>query len=131
MHQPNDDEQKKEDEKLNDALKKHYFSFDIGNWGDLSDLLKEMLYGPQLDHKLYQQLNSFTDAIFATWGDIPEASTTKSIFIGKNSYGEPIYKTNHFISNRLQTEYLNHIRQHAAWTLSQPEYYNELQVILN
>jgi len=131
MHQPNDDQQKKEDKKLNDALKKHYFSFDIGNWGDLSDLLKEMLYGPQLDDKLYQQLNNFTDAIFATWGDIPETSTTKSIFIGKNSYGEPIYKTKHFVVNKIYIEYLNHIRSYPAYFLTQPKHYKSLFEILN
>ena len=132
MHQPNDDEKKKqEDEKLNDALKKHYFSFDIGNWGDLSDLLKEMLYGPQLDDTLYKQLNNFTDAIFASFGEIPLESTTKSIFVGKNSYGQPIYKTKHFVVDEISKQYFNHIREHAAHVLSQPDYYQGLHEILN
>lgn len=132
MHQPNDDdqEQKKEDKKLSDALKKHYFTFDIGS-GDLDDLLKEMLYGPQIDDILYKQLNNFTDAIFATWGDVPLGSTTKSIFIGKNSYGEPVFKEKHFIVDRLYTEYLNHIRSHAAYFLQHPDYYRQLHEILN
>lgn len=131
MHQPNDDEQQKEDKKLNDALKKHYFSFDIGNLGDLSDLLKEMLYGPQIDDTLYKQLNNFTDAIFATWGDIPLESTTKSLFIGKNTYGEPIYKSKHFVVDRIYLEYLNHIRSYPAYFLMQPKHYKSLFEILN
>lgn len=131
MHQSNDDEQKKEDKKLNDALKKHYFTFDIGNWGELSDLMKEMLYGPQIDDTLYKQLNNFTEAIFAQWGSIPEKSTTNSIFIGKNTYGEGVFKPKHFVVDKLNNEYLNHIRQHAAHTLRQPEYYENLYEILN
>ena len=130
MHQP-EDHNEEEDKKLNDALKKHYFSFDAGF--NFNELIHEMLYGPQLDDTLFKELNKFTDAIFAGWGlnDIPEASTTSMAFIGKNKYGESVFKPKHFVVNELTTEYFNHVRQHAVHTLSQPEYYRGLHEILN
>lgn len=134
MHQPEDnDEQKKKDKKLNDAaLKKHYFTFDIGSWGYLSELLKEMLYGPQTDDTLYKQLNNFTDAVYASWGyDVPLPSKDGVIFIGKNSYGEPVYKSKHFVVDKINQQYLNHIRSHSGYFLTQPTYYKNLHEILN
>lgn len=132
MHQPEENNEE-ENKKLNEILKKHYFTFDVNGLGDLNGLIHEMLYGPQLDDTLFKELNKFTDAIFAGWGlnDIPEASTTSMAFIGKNKYGESVFKPKHFVVNELTTEYFNHVRQHAVHTLSQPEYYRGLHEILN
>lgn len=133
MHQPeNSGNYKNYHEQLDKILNEQYFTVDLSSMKDLNDMLKEMLFGPNVDDTLYKQLNNFTDAIFATYGsDIPLPATNGVIHVGKNSYGEAIYKPNHFVVNELKTEYFNHIRQHGAWLLSQPEYYRGLQIILN
>lgn len=128
MHQPEDEEEKK---KIEEILKKQNFSIDINNMQGLNDMIKDMLYGPQTDDTLYKELNKLTDAIFAAWGENPLPSTDSIIFIGKNIYGEQVFKQKHFIVDGLYISYLNHIRSHAAHTLQQPEYYKNLHEILN
>lgn len=133
MHQPeNSGNYQHSYEELEKLLNSHYFTIDLYSMKELNNVLKEMLFGTQADEKLYKELNKFTDSIFATYGTASlSAYSGVSINIGKNIYGETIYKPSHFISNKLKTDYFNHIRQHGAWTLSQPEYYDGLQTILN
>lgn len=132
MHQPEDSglPPKKTDEELQDLLNSQYFSVDLNSMKDLNNTIKDMLFGPQIDDTLYKQINAFTDAIFASWGG-GEVDGGGIIFVGKNSFGESVYKPSHFVVDELKTEYLNHIRQHSAHTLSQPNYYNNLFEILN
>lgn len=122
-------DQNEENEKLDEILKKHYFSIDLSNTSGINNFIKDMLYGPQIDDTLYQQLNNFTDAIFASFGN--NYAKDSVIFIGNNSYGEPVFKQKHFIVDELYTEYLNHIRAQPAHTLQQPDYYKNLHEILN
>lgn len=124
MHQP-------EDNKNEDELKKHYFSINLDNMSGLNKILKEMLYGPQIDDSLFIQINSFTDAIFATFGENDDEKLQTNVFFGQNSYGQPIYKNKTFVVDKFHTDYVNHLKQHAAWVLSQPSYYKSLFEILN
>lgn len=118
MHQPEEEENK--DKKL-------YFTFNLDDMSVLNKVLKDMLYGPQLDDTLYMQINSFTNAIFATFG----TDEYTNVFLGQNSYGQTVYKNSNFVVDKFKTDYMNHIKQNAAWVLSQPSYYNSLFEILN
>jgi len=134
MHQPEDEENKKKiDKEIEDIINGLNFSMDLSYYDEIKKLnktIKDMLYGPQLDDTLFKQVNNFTDAIFAAWGQnsIPNDNV---IFIGKNIYGEQVFKSKYFVVDELRNEYLNHIRQHAAHTLQQPEYYKSMFEILN
>ena len=136
MHQPEDEDKKKKkitDKEIEDIINGLNFSMDLSYYDEIKKLnktIKDMLYGPQLDDTLFKQVNNFTDAIFATWGQnsIPNDNV---IFIGKNIYGEQVFKSKYFVVDKLKNEYLNHIRQHAAHTLQQPEYYKSMFEILN
>ena len=63
-----DDKKKDEDDKLEDILKKNYFSFDINSMTNMDQSLKDMLFGPDMDETLFKQLNNFADSVFASWG---------------------------------------------------------------
>jgi len=135
MHQPEDEENKKKiDKEIEDIINGLNFSMDLSYYDEIKKLnktIKDMLYGPQLDDTLFKQVNNFTDAIFATWGGQSNIPDDNVIFIGKNIYGEQVFKSKYFVVDELRNEYLNHIRQHAAHTLQQPEYYNSMFEILN
>jgi hypothetical protein len=56
---------------------------------------------------------------------------SSSLYLGNNYWNEGVWKKKHFIANKLQNEYINHLQSHAGYFLSQPKYYNGLYEILN
>ncbi len=48
------------------------------------------------------------------------------MYLGNNNYKEPIWKHKYFVSDKLDTEWKNHIMEHAAHFLKQPHYYKGL-----
>lgn len=81
------------------------------NYNEIIKILKELLY----------DLNG--EGLF----DVYEHSQ----HIGVNSFQESIFsKIGHPIEG-LNQEYLNHIRSHAANTLTEPAYYKDLFIIQN
>lgn len=109
-----------ENEKLDDVLKKHYFSFDT-NMGELDKIVDYILDKTLFDSsKIYDVVANYDAKVFDTF-----------IIFGTNAYGETVFKNKHFVVDKLKTEYLNHIRTHAVHTLKQPAYYLGLFEILN
>tara|TARA_R100000278_G_C5472874_1_gene165136 strand:- start:1777 stop:2178 length:402 start_codon:yes stop_codon:yes gene_type:complete len=53
------------------------------------------------------------------------------MYLGSNHYDEAIWKAKYFICDKINDSYKNHIAQHAAHYLKQPEYYKGLHTILN
>lgn len=51
--------------------------------------------------------------------------------LGSNHYDEAIWKKKHFVVDKLNLEYTNHIQSHAAYFLQMPSYYKGLFDILN
>lgn len=137
MNQPEDEDKKKKkikDKEIEDIINGLNFSMDLSYYDEIKKLnktIKDMLYGPQLDDTLFKQINNFTDSIFATWGGQSNIPDDNVIFIGKNIYGEQVFKSKYFVVDKLKNEYLNHIRQHATHTLQQPDYYKCMFEILN
>ena len=56
---------------------------------------------------------------------------TYFMYLGSNHYEEAIWKAEYFICDKINESYKNHISQHAAYYLKQPEYYKGLHTILN
>ena len=48
------------------------------------------------------------------------------MYLGKNSYSEPVWKAKYFINQKLEIEYKNHIKSNAVHFLKQPIYYRGL-----
>lgn len=129
MSQPSENnDNEKENEKLNDVPKKNYFSFDVNHIKGIDKLIDEMLYGSQFDDTLHKELDKLTNSIFAMWGKEYDSNV---FYVGQNKYGEPIYKTQHFVVDHLKEEYFNHIKSHAAHFVSLPYYYKGNHQILN
>lgn len=59
------------------------------------------------------------------------ADGKKSLYLGNNYWNEGVWKQKHFIYNKLQSEYVNHLQSHARHFLNQPRYYKGLYEILN
>ena len=59
------------------------------------------------------------------------AGDKTSLYLGNNYCNEGVWKQKHFIHNKLQSEYVNHLQSHARHFLNQPRYYKGLYEILN
>lgn len=53
------------------------------------------------------------------------------MYLGSNHYDEAIWKKKHFVVDKLNLEYTNHIQSHASYFLQMPSYYKGLFDILN
>lgn len=54
-----------------------------------------------------------------------------SLYLGNNYWNEGVWKKKHFIQDKLMSEYVNHLQNHAGYFLQQPKYYKGLYEILN
>jgi hypothetical protein len=115
---------------------KKYFKFDPDAW----DAWGKMLY---------DALNDIVDSSPNVWYVTPSisgfpyksfpvnsyfSSTGKDKtfqYLGNNYQGSPIWKKKYFISNPLQSEYINHLTSHASYFVQQPHYYKGIFDILN
>lgn len=59
------------------------------------------------------------------------AEENSSLYLGNNYWNEGVWKKKHFIEDKLQREYVDHLQSHAGYFLSQPKYYKGLYEILN
>ena len=59
------------------------------------------------------------------------AEDSSSLYLGNNYWNEGVWKKKHFIQNKLQSEYVNHLQSNAGYFLRQPQYYKGLYEILN
>ena len=53
------------------------------------------------------------------------------MYLGSNHYDEAIWKKKHFVVDKLNLEYTNHIQSQASYFLQMPSYYKGLLDILN
>ena len=56
---------------------------------------------------------------------------SSSLYLGNNYWNEGVWKKKHFMHDKLQTEYVQHLQSHAEHFLNQPKYYKGLYEILN
>ena len=53
------------------------------------------------------------------------------MYLGSNHYDEAIWKTKYFISDKINSQYKNHLSSHAGYFLKQPHYYKGMFDNLN
>jgi len=112
---------------------KHYFKFDPEAWD---------AWGKWL----YDALNDIVESSENVWyaygfpkGFVPmngyfsntEGGQYPPLYLGNNHYDEAIYKKLYAISDNINILYKNHIQQHSAHFLQQPNHYFGLYDILN
>jgi hypothetical protein len=134
MHEDYEDDNY-DDDNSQDNLEsqyKKYFKFDPDAW----DAWGKMLYNT---------LNDIVESSPNVWyvhgfpfKSIPvndyfsnAGSFKSSLYLGNNHYKEPIYKTQYFVHNKLQSDYKNHLISNALHFLQQPNYYKGMFDILN
>jgi hypothetical protein len=109
---------------------KFYFQFDT-EWIAKFDEIVKKLSESGLNYKItniegfpYKSLpvNSWISST---------ADDKKSLYLGNNYWHEGVWKKKHFITNKLQSEYVKHLQSNAGYFLSQPQYYKGLYEILN
>ena len=59
------------------------------------------------------------------------AAGSSSLYLGNNYWNEGIWKKKHFVTDKLQNEYILHLQSHSAYVVKQPRYYKNLFEILN
>lgn len=59
------------------------------------------------------------------------AEDKPSLYLGNNYWNEGVWKKKHFIQDKLASEYVKHLQNHAVYFLHQPKYYKGLYEILN
>ena len=112
---------------------KKYFKFDPDAWDAWGKMLYDTLndivehpsnvwyIGPSFPKKLLP-VNSWN----------PNAGKDKFFqYLGSNYQGQPIWKKQYFIHNKLATQYMNHIKSHAVNFIHQPHYYKGMFDIMN
>jgi hypothetical protein len=59
------------------------------------------------------------------------AADSSSLYLGNNYWNEGVWKKQHFIQDKLQSEYIKHLQSNANHFLYQPKYYKGMFEILN
>jgi hypothetical protein len=133
MHEPYDEDEDYDDDYNDQDSYKHYFKFDPAAW----DIWGQWLYGT-----LHDMVESSPNVWYIGPGFDKEVFPVNSYFsntgkdqtfqyLGNNYQNAPIWKKKYFVHDKLQTDYINHIKQHSLYFVQQPHYYRGLFDILN
>ena len=117
---------------LEDKYKK-YFKFDPDAWDAwgkmLYDTLNDIVEHPS---NVWYIGPSFPKKLLPVSSWNPNAGKDKSFqYLGSNYQGQPIWKKQYFVHNKLATQYMNHIKAHAVNFIHQPHYYKGMFDIMN
>ena len=130
MYEPKDENDYDKD---NADWNKFYFKFDVTS-SPLSDWVQKMI--DQIVGKsvpLDPNTIGYSPVSFPVNGCFSNTVSggNSLLYLGNNHYNEPIYKAKHFLENKVQNAYTNHLQQHASYFVKQPAYYKGLYDILN
>ena len=104
------------------------FNVDWAAWEKwLSDALEEIVQeNPNIWSFGYSKKFSASDSL--SKGAL---SDKYFMYLGNNQHDETIWKIKYFISDKINTQYKNHISSHAGYFLQQPYYYKGMFDNLN
>ena len=133
MHQEDDNYNDDHDYDDSQDKYKHYFKFDPDAWD---------VWGKWLQNALNDIVESSPNVWYIGPGFGKKSLPVNSYFsntgkqksfqyLGNNYQNNPIWKKKYFVSDKLSTQYLNHIKSHAVHFVLQPHYYKGMFDILN
>lgn len=142
MHDPYDEDDGYDDEyydhDYNDQYDpyKFYFKFDVNPNTPLSDWITKMIndifQNPSHDNFKITNIPGFPVVSFPVNSWNPNTVNDKKFqYLGSNYAGEQVWKAKYFVHDKLQIEYINHLRSHVTYFVKQPSYYRCLFEILN
>lgn len=135
----NDEDEYGEDQYNHDYPPKNpyqwYYKFDItsdspvSKWFD--DLINDFIKNSSNDYNIVS-IPGFYSKKFPVNSWNPDTDKGNSFqYLGSNYQGSPIWKTEYFIIDRLNSEYKLHLQSHANHFVKQPHYYKSMFDILN
>ena len=112
---------------------KWYFKFDVNQSSSLSDWILNHLNNMFKNDKwTIDKSSGYTTIQFPVNDWNPSAGSDLQLqYLGSNYQEQEIWKTKYSISQKLNTEYKNHLKSHAAHFIQQPNYYQCMFDILN
>jgi hypothetical protein len=133
MHQEDDNYNDDHDYDDSQDKYKHYFKFDPDAWD---------VWGKWLQNALNDIVESSPNVWYIGPGFGKKSLPVNSYFsntgkqksfqyLGNNYQNNPIWKKKYFVSDKLSTQYVNHIKSHAVHFVLQPHYYKGMFDILN
>ena len=137
MHEPYEDDEDYNDDDYNyndgnpyDPYK-FYFKFDVGN-SPLSEWIQNMINDIVKDPFSINNITGFPYKLFPVNSWNPDtAKQTGFQYLGSNYQNSPIWKTQYFAIDHLNSYYKLHIQSHAKHFIEQPYYYRGMFDILN
>ena len=139
MHQNEDEENYDDDESYYDSQDKykHYFKFDPAAWDAwgkwLYDAMKEIVEtNPNLWYTP-THIEGWPTKKFPVNSYFPNTGKEQKTFqyLGNNYDGKAIWKKKYFVSDPIQSMYIDHLSNNAAYFIKQPNYYRGMFDILN
>lgn len=138
MHEEYEDDEYEDDEYDYDHPSlnpyQYYYKFDAGPDHPISKWINDIvnnLMGSSDNYKI-TNIPGFPIKMFPVNSWNPNAGKGNSFqYLGSNYAGEPIWKSKYFIHDKLQSDYINHLSNYAAYFVQQPSYYKSLYEILN
>ena len=139
MHEPYDDDEDNYDENENHKYPYNpyqwYYKFDVDSNTPLSDWINEVVknFVDPLGKNDWKLVNipGFENKKFPVNSWNPNTVNNKFQYLGSNYAGSPIWKTQYFVIDKLNSEYNMHLQSHAKHFVQQPHYYNGMFDILN
>lgn len=147
-YEDDDEDQYHDDEQYNNDYPSKkpyqwYYKFDIGPDTPMSSWLNDMInkwissddiksLGGLYDLGIGNNIPGFPLKKFPVNSWNPNTDKGNSFqYLGSNYQGSPIWKTEYFIIDRLNSEYKLHLQSHANHFVKQPHYYKSMFDILN
>lgn len=141
MHEDYDDEDEDETNNYDEHDYDHpslnpyqwFFKFDIGPDTPLSKWFSDIVnnfMGSGEDFKI-MNIPGFPSKMFPVNSWNPNTGGNNLQYLGSNYAGQPIWKKQYFVIDKIQMQYKLHIQANAKHFVSQPVYYKGLFDILN
>lgn len=122
---------------------KFYFKFDVSS-NPFSDWVKKMMNelmkkSPSSKKINWEDIGKIKDISDGAgvwlsvnnWLQNTDSGLNSLLYLGVNYQGQPIWKNKHFVIEKTQTDYINHLSSNAVHFVKQPSYYKGLFDILN
>ncbi|MEB3202980.1 MAG: hypothetical protein VKK05_09245, partial [Synechococcus sp.] len=140
INEPYDEDDNYEDDAKyypDGGMYKHYFKFDAAAWDAwgkwLYDAMKDIVESDPNVWYTPTYVEGWPTKKFPVNSYFPNTGKDQKTFqyLGNNYDGQAIWKKKYFVSNPIQTMYIDHLSNHAAYFIRQPHYYKGMFDILN
>ena len=135
IDEPYDEDDYEDDTKYypDGGMHKQYFKFDPAAWDAWGKWLYDAMQDIVNTSPNVWYIHGLPSKKFPVNSYFPNTGEDQKSFqyLGNNYDGQAIWKKKYFISNPIQSMYIDHLSDHAAYFIKQPHYYKGMFDILN